>query len=51
MIALQRMLVQYENDEVYLLPAWPKEWDVHFKVNVPDKTTIEGIYENGKLLN
>jgi alpha-L-fucosidase 2 len=49
MIALQRMLIQYENDKVYLLPAWPKEWDVHFKVNTPNNTTIEGVYENGKM--
>lgn len=50
MIALQRMLIQYENDKVYLLPAWPKEWDVKFKVHAPNNTTIEGVYENGKLL-
>jgi alpha-L-fucosidase 2 len=50
MIALQRMLIQYENDKVYLLPAWPKEWDVCFKVNAPDNTTIEGVYENGKMM-
>ena len=48
--ALQRMLIQYENDKVYLFPAWPKEWDVHFKVNAPGNTTIEGIFENGKIV-
>jgi len=50
MIALQRMLIQYENDKVYLLPAWSKDWDVRFKVNAPNNTTIEGIYENGKMV-
>ena len=50
MIALQRMLIQYENDKVYLLPAWPKGWDVKFKVNAPNNTTIEGVYENGKMM-
>jgi hypothetical protein len=48
--ALQRMLIQYENDKAYLFPAWPKEWDVHFKVNAPGNTTIEGIFENGKIV-
>lgn len=50
MIALQRMLVQYENDNVYLLPSWPKDWDVHFKVNTPNNTTIEGVFKNGKMV-
>lgn len=49
MIALQRMLIQYEGDKVYLLPSWPKEWDVHFKVNAPNNTTIDGVYEDGKV--
>ena len=48
--ALQRMLIQYENDKVHLFPAWPKEWDVKFKVNAPGNTTIEGVYENGKVV-
>jgi hypothetical protein len=50
MIALQRMLIQYEGDKVYMLPAWPKEWDVRFKVNAPNNTTIEGVYEDGKVI-
>ena len=49
MIALQRMLVQYEDDKTYMFKAWPKEWDVHFKVRTPDNTTIEGVYENGEV--
>ncbi|MDB5209661.1 MAG: hypothetical protein JWQ30_488, partial [Sediminibacterium sp.] len=50
MNALQRMIIQYEDNNVYLLPAWPKEWNVHFKVKGPDKTTIEGSFENGKMI-
>lgn len=50
MIALQRMIVQYENDKVYLFPSWPKEWNVRFKINAPNNTIIEGIYENGQLV-
>jgi hypothetical protein len=44
------MIIQYENEKVYMLPAWPVEWDVHFKVNAPGNTTIEGIFENGKIV-
>jgi alpha-L-fucosidase 2 len=51
MIALQRMLIQYENDKVILFPAWPGEWDVHFKVNAPDNTTVECLFKNGKVIN
>ncbi|HTN08712.1 DUF5703 domain-containing protein [Agriterribacter sp.] len=50
MIALQRMLLQYEDENIILLPAWPKEWDVHFKLNIPGKKTYEGVYENEKLI-
>ncbi|MBI9060693.1 MAG: hypothetical protein JEZ14_01810 [Marinilabiliaceae bacterium] len=49
MIALQRMLLQYEDDDIILLPSWPKEWDVHFKLNIPGNRRYEGIYNNGKL--
>jgi alpha-L-fucosidase 2 len=49
MIALQRMIIQYEDNQVSLLPAWPKEWDVRFKVSGPNKTIIEGTFENGKM--
>lgn len=49
MIALQRMLIQYENDNITLLPAWPKEWDVHFKLSIPGNKVYEGVYKNGTL--
>jgi alpha-L-fucosidase 2 len=49
MIALQRMLVQYEGNDIYLLPAWPEDWDVTFKLRAPQNTTIEGKVENGKI--
>lgn len=51
MNALQRMIIQYEDTTVNLLPAWPKEWDVRFKVSGPNQTTIEGSFENGKMNN
>lgn len=42
--ALQNMLVQTNGDEVLLFPAWPKEWNVRFKVNIHGNATIEGVY-------
>jgi len=49
MIALQRMLLQCEGDEIYLFPAWPKHWDVDFKLHASNKTTIDGILKNGEI--
>jgi hypothetical protein len=50
MIALQRMLMQAEGKKILLFPAWPKEWDVQFKLHAPYNTTVEGIYRDGKLV-
>ena len=47
--ALQRMLVQYEDEKILLFPAWPKDWDVDFKMHVPGNTVVEGILKNGKV--
>lgn len=49
MIALQRMLLQYEDDEIHLFPAWPKNWNVDFKLHAPQNTTIEATLKNGEI--
>jgi len=49
MMALQAMLMQAEGDTIHLFPAWPKDWDVEFKLNAPYKTIVEGSYVNGRL--
>lgn len=43
------MLMLCEDDTIRLLPAWPQEWDVSFKLHAPQQTIIEGIYRNGKM--
>jgi hypothetical protein len=50
MIGLQDMLMQTKEREILLLPAWPKEWDVDFKLHAPLNTVIEGKTRDGKLL-
>jgi hypothetical protein len=47
MIGLQEMLLQTKGDTVYLFPAWPKTWDVHFKLHAPKNTIIEARLSNG----
>jgi len=49
MTALQRMLVQYEGDEIYLFPAWPEDWDVEFKLRAPKNSSIEATLKNGEI--
>jgi len=51
MIGLQEMLMQVDDKKIYLFPAWPKDWDVHFKLHAPYNTTVEGILKNGKVAN
>lgn len=49
MLTLQMMVMQTDGDHIYLLPAWPKEWSVSFKLHAPHKTVVEGVYRDGKL--
>lgn len=49
MIGLQEMLLQTDGKKIYLLPAWPKNWDVKFKLHAPYNTTIEAVVKNGKI--
>lgn len=48
MITLQDMIVQSYGSKVYLLPAFPKDWNVSFRLYVPDKNIITGVYNNKK---
>ncbi|MGC9085820.1 MAG: DUF5703 domain-containing protein [Thermoproteota archaeon] len=50
MKALQSMLVQTDGKRIYLLPAWPKEWDVEFKLHAPFRTTLVGKVKDGELI-
>jgi hypothetical protein len=49
MIGLQEMLMQTDGKKIYLLPAWPKDWDVHFKLHAPYQTTVEATVKDGKI--
>ncbi len=49
MIGLQEMLLQTNGDTIYLFPAWPQDWDVHFKLHAPKNTWVEADLKNGKV--
>jgi alpha-L-fucosidase 2 len=46
---LQSMLLQSDGKKIFLLPAWPEEWDVNFKLHAPFNTTVECEYRDGKI--
>lgn len=48
MRALQNMLVQSRADSTHLLPAWPEDWNVRFKIHIPGSNVLEGSYEKEK---
>jgi len=49
MVGLQDMLLQTDGARIMLLPAWPPDWDVDFKLHAPDQTTVEGTVRGGRL--
>ena len=46
---LQFMLLQSDGHKIFVLPAWPKNWNVSFKLHAPFNTTVEGVFKAGKL--
>ena len=49
MLTLQQMLLATAGDQILLLPAWPADWNVKFKLHAPRNTFVEGVYHNGRL--
>jgi len=45
---MQEMLLQEANGKIYLFPAWPKDWNVHFKLHASQNTIIEVELQSGK---
>lgn len=46
---VQSMLMQCEGKQIILFPAWPKEWDVEFRLHAPYHTEVTGELRQGKL--
>jgi hypothetical protein len=43
MIGLQEMVMQTVDDAILLVPAWPREWDVDFRLHAPNRTIVEAV--------
>jgi alpha-L-fucosidase 2 len=50
-LALTYMLMQCDDNKIYLLPSWPEEWDVDFKLHAPLNTIISASVRDGKITN
>ena len=49
--ALQAMLLQTDGRKIFLLPAWPKDWNVDFRLYAPQQTLVEGVYRDGRMVS
>ena len=49
-LALQAMAMQIDGGKIRLLPAWPTDWDVSFKLHAPGNTTVECELRGGKVV-
>ncbi len=45
----QLMLLQCDGSKIRLLPAWPRQWDVSFKLHATGNTVVECVYRAGKV--
>lgn len=49
-VALQRMIVQEAGSKILLLPAWPTDWDVDFRLHLMRGAVLTGTVKDGKLV-
>jgi hypothetical protein len=49
-VALQRMLAQEAGNKILLLPAWPADWDVDFKLHLMHGAVLTGTVNGGRLI-
>jgi hypothetical protein len=47
---VQSMILQTDGKKIFLLPAWPKEWNAEFKLHAPENTVVAGTVADGKLV-
>ncbi len=48
MHALQMMVLQTSGGALRTLPAWPRDWDVDFKLHAPGNSVVEGKFSERK---
>lgn len=48
-VTLQRMAMQSYGDRIYLLPAWPKEWNVDFCLHADHRVRVHVTYDGNQV--
>lgn len=52
MIGIQEMLLQEDNEgEIILFPAWPKDWNVKFRLHATGERIVEAELKDGKIIS
>ncbi|TVP82359.1 MAG: hypothetical protein EA353_00480 [Puniceicoccaceae bacterium] len=51
LMGLQTMLLQSEGTQTHLFPAWPKHWNVKFRLHAPGQRIIEGAWQDGQAVS
>jgi len=51
MMGLQAMILQADDGKIQLLPAWPMDWDLDFRLHAPYRTIVEGRVRDGQLVD
>lgn len=49
MATVNYMLLQHANDRILLFPAWPRAWDVSFRLHAPRGTLVEATLKDGRI--
>lgn len=50
MIGLQEMLLQESGDSIIILPAWPRRWNVRFRLHASRGRTVDVTLKDGKIV-
>ena len=50
LLTLQNMVMRNDGEKIYLLPAWPMDWNLDFKLHAAKQTLVEGKVRDGKLV-
>jgi len=51
LLTLQHMVLMADGEKVHLLPAWPRDWNLKFRLHAPRRTVVEGEWRGGKMVS
>jgi hypothetical protein len=49
LVTINSMLLQHAEDSILVFPAWPRAWDVSFKLHAPRGTQVEATLQAGRI--